>query len=305
MICGTNDDGGSLDSSRPRPYNQLMADNVSQFGFSFRKMHGLGNDFVVLDARSAARKLTATSAKSIADRRTGVGCDQILIIEPPRRGGDAFLAIRNADGGEVDSCGNGSRCIARLLLDETGKDEIVLETNAGPVRAQRAHDGLIAVDMGPARDAWQDIPLAEQSDTLHLNISEGSLRDPVAVSVGNPHMVFFVDDAETADLATLGPKLEIHPLYPERANVEAVQVVTRAHLRMRVWERGVGITRACGTGACAVLVAAARRELSDRKAIVSLDGGDLEIEWRADGHVIMTGPVAEAYTGTIDRSLIS
>jgi diaminopimelate epimerase len=282
-----------------------MADNTSQRGFSFRKMHGLGNDFVVLDARSAAISLTKDSAHAIADRRTGAGCDQILIIEPPRSGGDAFMSIYNADGGEVDSCGNGSRCVARLLLDESGKDEIVLETKAGPVAAKRAHGSLIAVDMGPARDAWQDIPLAEQSDTLHLNIGEGSLRDPVAVNVGNPHMVFFVSDVETVDLATLGPELERHPLFPDRTNVEAVQMIGGAHLRMRVWERGVGITRACGTGACASLVAAVRRGLSGRKAVVSLDGGDLEIEWRADGHVIMTGPVAETYIGSLDRSLIS
>jgi diaminopimelate epimerase len=270
----------------------------------FRKMHGLGNDFVVLDARSAAISLSSDSTKAIADRRTGVGCDQILIIEPPRGGGDVFMAIRNSDGGEVASCGNGSRCIASLLLDESGKDEVILETNAGPVSARRAANNFIAVDMGPARDNWQDIPLAEQADTSHLAISEGSLHDPIAVSVGNPHMVFFVEDANLVDLNSLGPKLERHSLFPERANVEAVQVLGTAHLRMRVWERGVGITRACGTGACASLVAAARRGLSERKATVSLDGGDLEIEWRADNHVIMTGPVAETFTGILDRSLL-
>lgn len=269
----------------------------------FRKMHGLGNDFVVLDARSAAISLNEAAAKAIADRRTGVGCDQILIIEPPRNGGDAFMAIRNSDGGEVDSCGNGSRCIARLLLDETGKEEIVLETNAGPVRARHAPEKLIAVDMGPARDKWQDIPLAEEANTLRLEIGEGALQNPVAVSVGNPHMVFFVEDVSTVDLASLGPELEHHPLFPARTNVEAVQVLGATHLRMRVWERGVGITRACGTGACASLVAAVRRGLTERKAVVSLDGGDLEIEWRPDNHVIMAGPVAETFTGTLDRSL--
>ena len=274
-------------------------------GAFFRKMHGLGNDFVVLDARSADVSISAETASAIANRRMGVGCDQILIIEPPREGGDAFMTIRNSDGGEVDSCGNGSRCVARLLLDETGNTQITLETNAGPVIAKRASGDLIAVDMGPARNDWQDIPLAEQSDTTHLALSEGPLKDPVAVSVGNPHMVFFVDDVAAIDLAALGPKLERHRLFPERTNVEAVQVLSKTHLRMRVWERGAGITQACGTGACATLVAAARRGLSERKAVVSLDGGDLEIEWREDNHVIMSGPVAEPFTGKLDQSLLS
>tara|TARA_R110000868_G_scaffold166368_5_gene400371 strand:+ start:1736 stop:2584 length:849 start_codon:yes stop_codon:yes gene_type:complete len=282
-----------------------MMAQVHSGGFEFRKMHGLGNDFVVLDARAAVVTLTPDSAKAIADRRTGIGCDQILIIEPARNGGDAFMAIRNADGGVVASCGNGSRCVARLLLNESGKDEIVLETAAGPVIAKNMPGGLIAVDMGPAYDSWRDIPLAQDVDTLHLHISEGPLQDPVGVGVGNPHMVFFVDDTDAIDLANLGPKLEQHALYPERTNVEAVQVLDRTHLRMRVWERGVGITRACGTGACATLVAAVRRDLANRKATVSLDGGDLEIEWRADGHVIMAGPAVETFTGILDRSLLS
>ena len=283
----------------------MAATQTAAAGLPFRKMHGLGNDFVILDARSAAVTLTPQSAKAIADRRTGVGCDQILIIEPARIGGDVFISIRNADGGEVASCGNGSRCVARLLLDECSKEEVVLETSAGPLIARQFPDGLIAVDMGPARDGWRYIPLAAQADTLHLHVNEGPLQDPVGVSVGNPHMVFFVEDAEAIDLASVGPTLEHHALFPDRANVEAVQVLSETHLRMRVWERGVGITRACGTGACASLVAAARRGLTGRKAIVSLDGGDLDIDWRDDGHVIMAGPVAEAFTGTLDGSLLS
>ncbi len=272
---------------------------------AFRKMHGLGNDFVVLDGRARALTLTAQAARTIADRRTGVGCDQILIMEPARAGGDIFMAIFNADGSVVESCGNGSRCVARLIMDETGKDKITLETASGPVVATRAPDGLIAIDMGPARDTWQAIPLAEAADTLHLPVSEGALRDAVAVNVGNPHAVFFVDDAEAIDLATLGPRLERHPLFPQRTNVEAVQVLSRGRLRMRVWERGAGITRACGTGACAAAVAAVRRGLTDRNVTVTLDGGNLEIEWRADGHVIMTGPVAEAFSGTLDGRLLA
>lgn len=282
-----------------------MATSTTTAGLPFRKMHGLGNDFVVLDARAGDLRLTPETARAIADRRFGIGCDQIMIIERPRNGGDAYLAIRNADGGVVESCGNGSRCVARVLLDETGKQTLTMETLGGPIIATRAERGLISIDMGPARDAWQEIPLAQAADTLHLKIGEGPLQDPVGVNVGNPHAVFFVPDVNAVDLTAVGPKLEHHPLFPQRTNVEAVQVLSRTHLRMRVWERGVGITVACGTGACATLVAAVRRGLSDRKATVTVDGGDLQIEWRADGHVIMTGPVAETAQGTIDRSLLS
>jgi len=268
-------------------------------------MHGLGNDFVVLDARRGDVRLTSQSAKAIADRRFGIGCDQIMIIEKPRNGGDAFLAIRNSDGAVVESCGNGSRCVARVLLDESGKPSLTMETLAGPIIATRAEGGLISIDMGPARTDWQDIPLAQATDTLHLKIGEGALQDPVAVSMGNPHAVFFVPDVIAIDLTAVGPKLEHHPLFPKRTNVEAVQVLSRTHLRMRVWERGAGITLACGTGACATLVAAVRRGLSERKATITVDGGDLLIEWRNDNHVIMTGPVAETARGVIDGSLLS
>lgn len=282
----------------------MATTNAITAGRPFRKMHGLGNDFIILDARNYAIKLTLESAKAIADRDTGIGCDQILVIQPANGGGDAFLEIRNADGGVVSSCGNGSRCVARLLLDESGKDEVVLETSAGPVIAKNVSGGLIAVDMGPAYDNWRDIPLAESIDTLHLEINEGPLHDPVGVGIGNPHMVFFVDDIETIDLNKLGPKLEHHTLYPERTNVEAVQVLDRTHLRMRVWERGAGITHACGTGACASMVAAARRGLTDRKVTVSVDGGDLEIEWPINGHVTMAGPTAEIFSGTLNRRFL-
>jgi len=278
---------------------------TSPAALTFRKMHGLGNDVVVLDARAGDIMLTPKSARAIANRRTGVGCDQIMIIERPRNSGDAYIAIRNSDGGVVESCGNGFRCVARLLLDETKKDKLTLETLAGPVLATRAENELISIDMGPARTEWNEIPLAEKTDTLHLGIAEGPLQDPVGVSMGNPHAVFFVRDVSAVDLATVGPKLEHHALFPQRTNVEAVQVLARDHLRMRVWERGAGITLACGTGACATVVAAARRGLAERKATVTLDGGDLKIEWRADGHVIMTGPVAESFVGTMDGSLLA
>lgn len=272
-------------------------------GLPFRKMHGLGNDFVVLDGRRARLRFSGESAAALAHRRTGVGCDQILILESPRNGGDAFMAIRNSDGGEVQSCGNGSRAIARVLFEETGKDKITIETLAGPVIAWRADNGLIAVDMGPAQTDWRHIPLAAETDTLHLGIGEGPLQDPVGVSMGNPHAVFFVKDAGAVDLAAVGPKIEHHALFPERTNVEAVQVLNRGHLRMRVWERGSGITMACGTGACATVVAAARRGLADRSAVVTLDGGDLFITWRDDGHVIMIGPAEESFRGTLDAHL--
>ena len=278
---------------------------MSNIGLPFRKMHGLGNDVVVLDARAHNFALTPKSAAAIADRRTGIGCDQIMIIEPPRNGGDAFIAIRNSDGGVVESCGNGSRCVARVLMEESGKDKVTLETLGGPIIATRTKDGLYSIDMGPARDDWKSIPLASAADTLHLPVSEGPLSDGVGVNVGNPHAVFFVKDAGAVDLETVGPKLEHHALFPARINVEAVQVINRGHVRMRVWERGVGITQACGTGACASAVAAARRGLTDRKVTVTLDGGDLHIEWREDGHVIMTGPATLVFSGTMDASLLS
>jgi diaminopimelate epimerase len=260
-------------------------------------MHGIGNDFVVLDARARPLELSTQAARTLADRRWGVGCDEILIIERPKNGGDAFMGVRNADGSVAEQCGNGVRCVADVLMTETGKTSLTIETLGGPVTATRGVNGMVSIDMGAAKTEWRDIPLAEARDTLHLNISEGPLRDPVGVSMGNPHAVFFVPDAAAVDLKTLGPKLEHHALFPERANIEVVQVRSPAHLRMRVWERGSGITQACGTGACASLVAAVRRGLSARKARVTLDGGDLEIEWREDGHVIMTGPVAYAFDG--------
>ena len=242
--------------------------------------------------------------QAIADRRTGVGFDQLLIIEPAQKDGDAFMTVRNANGGVVSSCGNGARCVADLVMADTGKDAVVLETLAGPVSASHGEDGQVAVDIGPAKLDWQDIPLAMEENTGHLDIVVGSLSNPVAVSMGNPHVVFFVKDVEAVDLARLGPMIETHALFPNRTNVEVVEVLDRSHMRMRVWERGVGITQACGTGACAVGVAGVRRNLTDRAVTVTLDGGDLHIVWREDGHVIMTGPVSYSYDGVIDGSLL-
>jgi diaminopimelate epimerase len=266
----------------------------------FTKMHGLGNDFVVIDARKRPLALAPDQARAIAARHTGVGCDQIILMEaPPDAAADIFMRIHNADGGEVEACGNASRCVADYLMRESGRGHLIIETVIGLLDASRAKDGRVTIDMGPARLDWRDIPLAKPMDTLHLDLALGPLEDPAAVNVGNPHAVFFVDDATEIDLASLGPVLERHALFPERANIEAAQILSPSRIRMRVWERGVGITRACGTGACATLVAAARRGLTGRAATVALDGGELEIEWLKDGHVLMTGPVATSFTGEL------
>jgi diaminopimelate epimerase len=271
----------------------------------FRKMHGLGNDFVVIDARRRAFPLDEPTAHAIADRKTGIGCDQLIVIEQPQDGAaDVFMRIHNADGGEVAACGNATRCIAALVMDERGSDRVVVETNAGLLVARPEGGGRVSVDMGPARLGWRDVPLAAEQDTLHVDLALGPLADPACCNVGNPHATFFVADAMSIDLANLGPRLEHHAIFPERANIEVAQVVGPARIRLRVWERGVGITRACGTGACATLVAAARRGLVPRKAEIVLDGGALDIEWREDGHVVMTGPVATSFTGSFDPATL-
>ncbi len=271
----------------------------------FIKMHGLGNDFVVFDARSRALSLTPAQVAAIAHRRTGIGCDQLIVIGPARGNvSDAWMSIFNADGSEVAACGNATRCVASLLMSESGNKSVVIETKAGLLDGESREGGLVAVDMGPARLDWRDIPLAEPVDTLHLGLLAGPLFDPVGVSMGNPHAVFFVDDAEAVDLERLGPGLEHHDLFPARANIEVAQIVGPDRIRMRVWERGSGITMACGTGACATLVAASRRGLTSRKAQVILDGGELAIEWLPDGHVMMIGPVATAFAGTVDKDLL-
>lgn len=266
----------------------------------FLKMHGLGNDFVVLDARAEPLTLTPDQARRLADRREGVGCDQIILIEPPTDPkADAFMRFLNADGSESGACGNGSRCIGALLADELGRHDVAIQTTAGLLRAIRHPDGQVTVDMGPARLGWADIPLAEEMDTLHVPLRHGPLDDACCVSMGNPHAVFFVPDAQEIDLPTLGPVLEHHPLFPQRANIEVVTVLSPARIRMRVWERGSGITRACGTGACASLVAASRRGLTGRSATVVVDGGELLVDWADDGHVMLTGPVATSFAGEI------
>jgi diaminopimelate epimerase len=271
----------------------------------FLKMHGLGNDFVVIDARSSNLSLTEAQVRAIADRRTGVGFDQFIVIQPPKTpGATAFMHIRNPDGSEAGACGNATRCVAHLLMEESGAGEAVVETISGLLPSRMEAGGLVTVDMGPARLDWRDIPLAGPADTLRLDVAEGPWSGPVAVSMGNPHIVFFVDDVDAVPLERVGPVLEHHPAFPQRANIEFVQVLSRTKLRMRVWERSAGITRACGSGACAVQVAAVRRGLVERRAEVVLDGGSLTIEWREDGHVLMTGPVALSFTGVLQPDLV-
>jgi len=274
-------------------------------GIDFTKMHGLGNDFVVVDGRTVPVAIGEAEARAIGDRRRGVGFDQLLILEPAVDGNaDLFMRIRNPDGSEAEACGNGTRCVAARVMAETGRDRLNIETVAGVLETSMGADGLVTVDMGPANLDWADIPLASAADTLKLDLELGPLSGPVAVNIGNPHMVFLVDDAEAVDIAALGPELEHHPLYPERTNVEVCSPLGPDMLRMRVWERGAGITQACGSGACAAAVAAHRRGLTGRRVEIVLDGGPLVIEWRDDNHVLMTGPTATSFSGTLDHSMI-
>ncbi len=270
---------------------------------AFLKMHGLGNDFVVFDARKGGVSLDPALARAVADRRTGVGCDQVIVIgRPGLAAADAEMRIFNADGGEVESCGNAARCVAGVLMEEKDVPELRLATPGGIVACREVEGGEISVDMGAPKFAWDEIPLAEPADTNTFSLDVDGKDYPVsAVSVGNPHCVLFVEDAALAPVADLGPSIEHHRMFPARVNVEFVQVLSRTRLRMRVWERGAGITRACGTGACAAAVVAHRRDLCERKVEVVLDGGTLRIEWRAsDDHILMTGPASLVYRGEIN-----
>jgi len=269
---------------------------------AFLKMHGLGNDFVVFDARDAAINLSPAQAKAIADRRLGIGCDTVVVIGPGGADADASLRFLNADGGEVESCGNATRCVARLLMEERGLSRVRLASRGGLLTCSDAGKGEVTADMGPARLEWNEIPLSQPVETKSFTLQlEGQQLPVSAVSMGNPHCILFVPDAEKAPVAVLGPKIETHTLFPQRTNVEFVSLIGPDRLRMRVWERGIGITLACGTGACAALVAAVRLSKTGRKAELVLDGGPLKIEWReADGHVIMTGPTALVYRGQVD-----
>jgi diaminopimelate epimerase len=272
----------------------------------FLKMHGLGNDFVIVDGRHTDVKIDTAAARALADRHTGIGCDQVIVLEPPRHPtAQIMMRIRNPDGSEAEACGNATRCVAELVKRETRDPKMRIETIAGLLEAEAMADGRISVDMGPVRTGWREIPLSHAVDAENVELSLGPLSTPICTNVGNPHATFFVDDVAAIDLARFGPMLERHALFPQRANIGVAAVRNRESIRLRVWERGAGITRACGSGACAALVAAHRRGLTGRHSSVELDGGVLDIAWRKDGHVIMTGPVALSFEGAFDSELIA
>ena len=256
----------------------------------FHKMHGLGNDFVVIDARQAPVAMDSARARAIADRREGIGCDQVILVEPSDVA-DARMRIWNSDGGEVEACGNASRAVALLLGGQS-----TLETLGG--RLQLAVDGALAtVDMGSPHFGWDQIPLAYAMDTAHLPVGWDELSDPAAVNVGNPHVIFFVDNCDGVDLERLGPQIEHDPLFPDRVNVNVATVEAPDRIRLRVWERGAGLTRACGTGACATAVAAIRSGRVESPVTVALPGGELLIDWTPGGNISMSGPATHVFTG--------
>jgi diaminopimelate epimerase len=261
---------------------------IPRMAIPFVKMHGCGNDFVITDERARPLALTPSHIAALADRRTGIGCDQFIRITPD------LMLIYNPDGSEAGACGNATRCVADILMREAGTTETTIRTISGDLPSLRHADGLIQVDMGPPRLGWQDIPLAHRLDTLHLPLP----GDPAAASMGNPHATFFVPDLNATEVTTQGPRFEHDPIFPQRANIGFAQVLDPATIRLRVWERGAGLTLACGSGACATLVNAARRGLTQRHARIIVDGGTLDITWRDDNHVLMTGPVATSFHGT-------
>lgn len=250
---------------------------------AFRKMHGLGNDFVIVDARMRALDLDKAAIRRIADRRYGIGCDQFLILEKAHQGGDLFMRIYNPDGSETGACGNGTRCVARMLMEETGRSSVTIETIAGRLEAERKGD-LVCVDMG----------VPKRIESAILDEAKVSIVD-----MGNPHLIFFVPDADAVDLASLGPKYEKHEMFPQGVNVTFAAIRARNEIKLRVWERGAGATLACGSAACATLVAAVSRDLADREAQLHLPGGTLTIVWREDQHVLMTGPTELSFEGVI------
>ena len=265
---------------------------------AFAKMHGLGNDFVVIDERAGQIAMSETMARAIADRKTGVGCDQLILIGASDKA-DVSMRIFNQDGSEVEACGNATRCVPLFV----GND-VTIETKAGILDA-RARDGLVSVDMGEPRFDWDAIPLAYAMDTLEMPVSWDTLPAPSAANIGNPHVIFFCDDLDAIDMAKLGPQIETDPLFPARVNVNFAQVLAPDHINLTVWERGVGFTRACGTGACATGVAAIRRKLCTGPVRVSLEGGDLVIDWTPGGRITMTGPATHVYDGSIDLGALA
>ncbi len=275
----------------------------------FRKMNGLGNDFVVLDGRARVISMDEVKARAIADRKTGIGCDQLIVLKKSDVA-DVRMQIWNNDGGEVESCGNAARCIADLMFEDKKSDAATIDTVGGFLVARKAGDKLVTIDNGVPKFGWQDIPLADEfSDTRRIELQVGPIDAPLihtpsVVNVGNPHCIFWVNDLEVVDLARVGPMLEHHRLFPQRANITLARVDGRDHVTIKVWERGAGLTKACGTAACAVMAAGVRIKFIDRKCRVTLPGGDLFMEWRAsDDHILMTGPVAYEFDGVLPPEL--
>ncbi|MDG1281860.1 MAG: diaminopimelate epimerase [Pseudorhodobacter sp.] len=268
-------------------------------GLAFLKMHGLGNDFVVIDSRGRGAVTTPALARALGDRNRGVGFDQLAEIRDAEDA-DFTLDFWNADGSRAGACGNATRCVADLVMGQNGASAVSLRTARGGLSALRRADGLVSVNMGQPQLEWADIPLSHAVDPLHLPLD----GEPVAVGMGNPHCVFFVSDAEAVDVAGLGARFEKDPLFPQKTNVEFVSVTGPDHLRMRVWERGAGITLACGSGACATAVAAHLRGLTGKRVLLDVDGGQLEIDWRADG-VWMTGATAHVFDGWLTPAFLA
>jgi diaminopimelate epimerase len=278
---------------------------------AFRKMNGLGNDFVVIDARSHPIALSDAQAKAIADRTTGIGCDQVIVMERSSLA-DVKMRIWNAEGGEVESCGNASRCIADIVMDEKSATSATIDTKGGFLVGTRAGHLQVSMDMGKPRFDWDQIPLSEKfADTRHIELQVGPIdaplmHSPSVVNVGNPHCIFWVKDLNVVNLGRVGPMLENHPLFPQRANIEMARVVARDHVIVNVWERGAGLTKACGTAACAVMAAGFRIKIIDRAARVTLPGGDLMMSISEEtGHVIMAGPLSYDFEGVIPEALLA
>ncbi len=275
----------------------------------FRKMNGLGNDFVVLDARQQKIPLSPAAVQRIADRRSGIGCDTVVVLEPSTRA-ELMMRFYNSDGSESSACGNASRCIAWLINDENGNTQPLLETKAGVLKTTVHKDGSVTVDMGKPKFRWDEIPLSEPfHDTKQIELQLGPIDKPIlhspsVVNVGNPHCIFWVEDVNAHQLDRFGSILEHHPRFPERANISLAQITSPATLKLRVWERGIGLTQACGTGACAATVCAARKGLTDRAVTVTLPGGDLHVDWRADDHMWMTGPAQLDFIGNLEPAML-